>query len=226
MKHLQTFQQHNESIGSNLAKLGLMGTLMLPTTGYTKAPEEPQSKEWVQQNQVDGTEVVKQVSQLSNLRIKQRSKDTKLDSILERIQENLESRDSVQYQKLFDELTGHLQEKYNYTIPEKKVEELSQAGGVKPGMSLAEILGWLGSLCLAVCAIPQAWMSYKDKHSEGISWAFLLLWAFGEIFALAYVYDKLDLPLLMNYATNILVLAIILYYKLRPGTLEDEINSQ
>ena len=84
------------------------------------------------------------------------------------------------------------------------------------GMSIFEILGWLGSICLAICGIPQAWQSFKDKHSHGISWGFVLLWAFGEVFALAYVYDKLDLPLLLNYATNILILAVILYYKVKP----------
>ena len=60
-------------------------------------------------------------------------------------------------------------------------------------------------------------MSYRDKHSHGISWAFVLLWAFGEAFALAYVYDKLDLPLVTNYLTNILILGVILYYKINPG---------
>jgi uncharacterized protein with PQ loop repeat len=83
-------------------------------------------------------------------------------------------------------------------------------------MTIFEIMGWLGSICLAICGIPQAWQSYKDKHSDGISWGFVLLWAFGEVFALAYVYDKLDLPLLLNYATNILILGVILYYKVKP----------
>lgn len=217
MKYLKTYQQH-ESIKSNLAKLGIMGSLMLPmASNATEITDKPFSKEWVQENPKDGMEVVKQVSNLSNLRLKESTKDAKLSSILDEIQENLESGDSVKYQKLFNELTNHIQEKYNYIIPDRKIEELTQSGGVKSGMSLAEILGWLGSICLAVCAIPQAWMSFKDKHSEGISWAFLLLWAFGEVFALAYVYDKLDLPLLLNYATNILVLGVILYYKIKPS---------
>ena len=88
------------------------------------------------------------------------------------------------------------------------------------GLAL-KILGWLGSICLAICGIPQAWQSIKDKHSHGISWGFVLLWAFGEIFALAYVYDKLDLPLLLNYATNILILGVILYFKINPKNTVD-----
>ena len=88
-------------------------------------------------------------------------------------------------------------------------------------MGIVMILGWLGSICLAVSGIPQAWMSYKEKHAHGMSWAFLLLWAFGEIFALAYVYDKLDLPLLLNYSVNILILAVILFYKISPKVDKD-----
>ena len=108
-------------------------------------------------------------------------------------------------------------------LEQKDLSELSSAGISEQtkGMSIFEILGWLGSICLAICGLPQAWQSFKDKHSYGISWGFVLLWAFGEIFALAYVYDKLDLPLLLNYATNILILAVILYYKIKPQTTAD-----
>lgn len=79
-------------------------------------------------------------------------------------------------------------------------------------------MGWLGSLCLALCGVPQALQSYKDKNSHGISWGMLLLWAFGEVFALTYVFNKLDMPLLMNYAINIFVVALMLYYKVNPST--------
>lgn len=216
MKHLKTYQQH-ESVRSNLAKLGIIGSLMMPMTGNSEVSEKPFAKEWLQEHPKDGMEVVKQISYISNLRTKQSQKDSVLSSILDEIQENLESRDSSKYIKLFDKLNSHLEEEYNFKI-KQDIEQLDTAGGVPGSMSLFEIIGWLGSICLAVCAIPQAWMSYKEKHSEGISWAFLLLWAFGELFALAYVYDKLDLPLLVNYATNILVLGVILYYKIKPQT--------
>lgn len=218
MRHIKSYNQHNESIKSNIAKLGLMGTLMLPTQIKAEPQNNVDKIEWTQIEKSDGTQVAKDVSRISNLRLKEKQKDAKLSDILDRIQESLESRDSTKYQQLFDELSDHIQEKYNYKIKERSIEEVSQSGGIKSNMSLFEILGWLGSLCLAICAIPQAWMSFRDKHSEGISWSFLLLWAFGELFALVYVYDKLDLPLLLNYATNILVLGVILYYKIKPQT--------
>ena len=82
------------------------------------------------------------------------------------------------------------------------------------------LMGWLGSICLALCGVPQAMQSYKDKHSHGISWGMLVLWAFGEVFALAYVFNKLDMPLLMNYSINIFVIALMLYYKIYPKSLE------
>jgi uncharacterized protein with PQ loop repeat len=111
-----------------------------------------------------------------------------------------------------------LESQYGYKIEARKIEDLDGEELKRdPGkFNLFEILGWLGSICLALCGVPQAIMSYKDRHSHGISWGFLILWAFGELFALAYVYDKLDLPLLLNYAVNILIVGVILYFKVRP----------
>lgn len=219
MKHIKNFQEHNESIKSNIAKLGLIGSLMIPTTSTAKEPISNINKEWILQNPKDGMEVVKQVSHLSNLRLREKQKDTELSNLLQEIQENLTSRDSSKFIELYNQLSKIAQERYNVKI-EQDIEELQASGANPKDLNLIQILGWLGSICLAVCAIPQAWMSYKEKHSEGISFAYLLLWAFGEVFALAYVYDKLDLPLLLNYATNILVLGIILYYKVKPGNQE------
>ncbi len=51
-----------------------------------------------------------------------------------------------------------------------------------------EIIGWLGSILFAICAVPQAVQSYKQKHSHGISKAFLALWLFGEVFTTIYIY--------------------------------------
>jgi uncharacterized protein with PQ loop repeat len=79
-----------------------------------------------------------------------------------------------------------------------------------------ETLGWIGSIMLALCGLPQAIESFKTKSSAGLTWGFLLLWAFGEIFTFAYIAPKMDLPLLLNYTANIIFLAIIIYYKMRP----------
>ena len=79
-----------------------------------------------------------------------------------------------------------------------------------------EIIGYIGSIMLAICGLPQAIESFKTKSSEGLTWGFLGLWFFGEIFTFVYVLPKMDFPLLINYSVNIIFLGIILYFKINP----------
>ena len=216
MKKLKTYENFiNEEIDfrKGIAAVGLMGALSgSPVAAQTTTPTSMS----VQSEQ--GIDVYKnQIEEISTIR-KEKSKDVKLSIILDEIKSNINSKDSAKFIELYTKLASHIESEYGYKIPEQKVEELTEAGiaSMAKNMTIFEIMGWLGSICLAICGIPQAWQSYKDKHSDGISWGFVLLWAFGEVFALAYVYDKLDLPLLLNYATNILILAVILYYKVKP----------
>lgn len=81
---------------------------------------------------------------------------------------------------------------------------------------MMEIIGWFGAVFLAICGLPQAWLSYKQGHSEGVSKHLLLLWSLGEILTLIYVLPKFDWPLIFNYGTNLFSLSVIVYYKLRP----------
>lgn len=223
MKYLQTYEQHNEGIKSAVLGAALGASLFANSPTVTAqslvkpALTNPTSKDGI-------NDAVEQVEGLSNVRKSELNpKDEQLNNILSEIQSKLESGNQEEYKELFDRLSAHVETKYGYKIEPKNLDELSEAGISEQtkGMSIFEIMGWLGSICLAICGIPQAWQSMKDKHSHGISWGFVLLWAFGEIFALAYVYDKLDLPLLLNYATNILILAVILYYKISPKNTVD-----
>ena len=223
MRYLQTYEQHNEGIKSAVLGAALGASLFAnsPTVSSQSlvkpALTNPTSKDGI-------NDAVEQVEGLSNVRKSELNpKDEQLNNILSEIQNKLESGNQEEYKELFDRLSTHVETKYGYKIEPKNLDELSSAGIAEQtkGMSIFEILGWLGSICLAICGIPQAWQSFKDKHSHGISWGFVLLWAFGEIFALAYVYDKLDLPLLLNYSTNILILAVILYYKISPKNTVD-----
>lgn len=77
-------------------------------------------------------------------------------------------------------------------------------------------IGWLGSVLFAICGIPQAWQCYRQGHSDGLGWSFLLLWFFGEVFTVIYVLPKFDWPLLFNYGVNMACLLVILRYKFRP----------
>ena len=79
-----------------------------------------------------------------------------------------------------------------------------------------DIIGWIGSILFAVCTIPQAIDSYKRGNSDGLTWAFLLMWFFGEILTLVYIIPKLDYPLIFNYTSNLLCLLIILWFKIKP----------
>jgi len=224
MKHLTTYNQYNEGLKSNLATAGLAGALLSGSPDIQAKEKEPISITSEQPSR-DGMIVYKFIDTISKSN-RTKVKDTKLINILDEIKSHSKDEDSATYLELFDKLATHLEEHYNYQIEKKQIPTESSIGEIKSnkGLTIAEILGWLGSICLAVCGIPQAWMSYKDKHSHGISWAFLLLWAFGECFALAYVYDKLDMPLLVNYAVNIGIVGIILYYKIKPQTSLEDFN--
>jgi len=81
-----------------------------------------------------------------------------------------------------------------------------------------ELIGWIGSFLFAICALPLSYQSYKDGHSRGVNQLFLLLWLGGEIFTTIYVLLKhgVDLPLLANYAFNILLILVIMKYKYFP----------
>ena len=79
-----------------------------------------------------------------------------------------------------------------------------------------ENIGWLGSILLAFCGLPQAIESIKTKSSEGLTWGFIGMWFIGEICTFIYILPKMDLPLLLNYTANIIFLAIIIFYKMLP----------
>lgn len=79
-----------------------------------------------------------------------------------------------------------------------------------------ETIGWIGSILLAFCGLPQAIESYKTKNSDGLTWAFLIMWGVGEIFTIIYIIPKWHWPLIFNYTANIIFISIILYYKIKP----------
>lgn len=78
-------------------------------------------------------------------------------------------------------------------------------------------IGWIGSILLAFCGLPQAIESYKTKSSAGLTWGFLFMWFVGELCTFAYILPKMDLPLMFNYSANIIFLIIIIFYKIKPG---------
>jgi len=79
-----------------------------------------------------------------------------------------------------------------------------------------ELVGWAGSLLLAFCGLPQAIESWRTGSSSGVTWGLLAMWGVGEVLTLAYVMPKMEMPLLFNYAANIVFLVVISYYKIWP----------
>lgn len=84
---------------------------------------------------------------------------------------------------------------------------------------MMELVGWGGSILFSLCAVPQAFASWKNKNSNGLTWSFLLMWFFGEFLTIIYVSQKDDVaPLLTNYYFNISLLLIIIWYRAFPSS--------
>lgn len=89
-------------------------------------------------------------------------------------------------------------------------------------MNVIDIIGWIGSLLFALCALPQVIMVYNQKHAHGISWGFLNMWFWGEVLCFIYVASQpiLQIPLLANYVLNFILLLIIFYFKIKGKSLK------
>lgn len=87
-----------------------------------------------------------------------------------------------------------------------------------------EFCGLIATGCFMVSAIPQAIKSIKDKNSDGIAWMTTILWFIAEICMSIYVvglYGFKDKYLLLNYAINLPVCAIILFFKIFPKRIQN-----
>ena len=78
-----------------------------------------------------------------------------------------------------------------------------------------ENIGWIGSFLLAICGFFEAFKSWKQGESH-LSWGFIISWLVGEILLLVYILPKMDFPLIFNYSSNIMFVAVILNFKLHP----------
>ncbi|MBT9137523.1 MAG: hypothetical protein DDT31_00054 [Syntrophomonadaceae bacterium] len=76
----------------------------------------------------------------------------------------------------------------------------------------AEAFGWIGSLLLLTCSIPQAYMSVKEGHSRGLSPYMLWLWIFGMIFMLCYLVPIQATPAIISNTVNLFVAGTITWY--------------
>ncbi len=88
---------------------------------------------------------------------------------------------------------------------------------------MADIIGWLGSILLAVCGAPQALKSIREGHSRGMSHSFLMFWLGGELCYLYSTAAKFGLVswLVFNYVGNIVFVLVIIYFALFPREQPD-----
>lgn len=83
---------------------------------------------------------------------------------------------------------------------------------------MIELIGWIGSICFALCGAPQAIQCVRQGHACGLSHSMLALWFLGEICYIISVWATLGFILWMmaNYILNLVWLSIIAYYSVRP----------
>lgn len=83
---------------------------------------------------------------------------------------------------------------------------------------MADLLGWLACICFSLCGVPQAWKSYKDGHSLGMTSSFIALWLGGEVFYMGGVLLKFGWVhwIMWNCLINTATILVIGYYKIRP----------
>jgi uncharacterized protein with PQ loop repeat len=81
-----------------------------------------------------------------------------------------------------------------------------------------KILGWVGSIIFALSAAPQAWITFKQGHTKGLSDSLLMMWFVGEIFSLKAMSSETVLIwyTIANYICNLAFLLIIIYYRFYP----------
>jgi len=77
-----------------------------------------------------------------------------------------------------------------------------------------ETIGYLGSLLLTVCGIPEVIRTIKDGKCH-LGWSMIVLWTLGEVFMIAYAFYLWNGPLIMNYTFNFFVVGIMLFYKIK-----------
>ena len=81
------------------------------------------------------------------------------------------------------------------------------------------MIGWIGSLLLSFCGLPQAIKSYRTKRADDLSWLFLGMWGFGEFFTCIYVVQsniisgEFQYPLIFNYVLNFIIICYLFYVK-------------
>ena len=85
-------------------------------------------------------------------------------------------------------------------------------------MFLIDLIGWAGTILLAISAIPQLITTIRSKTTDGLSFGMLLCWSLGcGSMGVYSLFMAPKLPLLVNYGLNtaLTVLIMFFYFKYR-----------
>jgi len=92
-------------------------------------------------------------------------------------------------------------------------------------MTPNEIIGWMGSILFAICALPQAIHTFRTRKVDDLNELFIWLWFLGEVFTLWYILvDDISnkvyhVPLYFNYIFNLIMLFYLIFAKYRYNTV-------
>lgn len=78
-----------------------------------------------------------------------------------------------------------------------------------------KVMGWLGSLLLSFCSLPEVIRTIINNNCS-LSWSFLLMWGIGLVLILIPLYREFkEKYILFNYTVNLIFVLIMWYYKLK-----------
>lgn len=87
--------------------------------------------------------------------------------------------------------------------------------------SWAWIASWFGTTILVIRGLPQAYKSWVDGHSRGLSQAMLWLWFLGSALLLPHLILQWEVLLITVYVANILCILVMLKYFYFPRRLKN-----
>ena len=84
------------------------------------------------------------------------------------------------------------------------------------------IASWCGTIILIIRGIPQAYKSWADGHSKGLSQSMLWLWFMGSSLIIPHLLLHQEGLLLSVYIANILCIIVMLKYFYFPRKLNSQ----
>ena len=95
-------------------------------------------------------------------------------------------------------------------------------------MIILTIIGFLGAICFAFCALPQVIKAIKTKSTDDISLLYIILSIFGNIFSAIYIFGTNYLsgcwqyPQYFNYGIALTLIIILMIIKSKYDKYNDE----